>query len=291
MLKKGTDRGMRRWRAVAVLAVGVAIGTTMVATPAGAHLTTRLSHLFKHTDARYVNVGEERTTALFQERPGALPLSRSFRSSGRPLLITASGSGYGAASSQIGMTLSVDGIPRGDVRTFTNEASSHKAFVTNGIVVTGLAAGSHTLSLDALGGTSTDGNDFFTVTIEEISSALVLGPDGREPNNTDSAWNGVVCPSLGWVLSGNIAPAGDVDWNASCSTSGTFTFRVAGGVRMDVHPFSGGAAIATNVTSWTGPATSFYKFKIYGQANRAYTLYGTHSPSARSANRVEVPSR
>jgi hypothetical protein len=41
-----------RWRTIAVLAVGIAIGTTMVATPAGAHVytggTTALNHLVGH---------------------------------------------------------------------------------------------------------------------------------------------------------------------------------------------------------------------------------------------------
>jgi hypothetical protein len=61
-----------RWRTIAVLAIGIAIGTTMMATPAGAHVyaggTTALNHLVGHmkkyfftksqSDARYVNVGE-----------------------------------------------------------------------------------------------------------------------------------------------------------------------------------------------------------------------------------------
>src|SRR5215218_2950613 len=59
MLKKGTDRGLRRWRAVALLAVGAAIGIVMVATPAGAHITTwthlRDAHVKPWADARYVN--------------------------------------------------------------------------------------------------------------------------------------------------------------------------------------------------------------------------------------------
>jgi hypothetical protein len=59
MLKKGTDRGMRRWRAVGVLAIGVAIGTMVVATPAGAHFRSSIDHIWSHikpkADARYVN--------------------------------------------------------------------------------------------------------------------------------------------------------------------------------------------------------------------------------------------
>jgi hypothetical protein len=55
MLKKGTDRGMRRWRAVAVLALGVAIGTAMMATPAWSHFQASISHLQSHFDPRYAN--------------------------------------------------------------------------------------------------------------------------------------------------------------------------------------------------------------------------------------------
>jgi hypothetical protein len=60
MLKKGTDRGLRRWRAVALLATGIAIGVTMTATPAMSHVGGTVSHLWNthikpKADARYVN--------------------------------------------------------------------------------------------------------------------------------------------------------------------------------------------------------------------------------------------
>jgi hypothetical protein len=57
-MKRGTDRGMRRWRAVALLTVGAVIGVVMVATPAGAHITTwahlRDAHVRPWADQRYV---------------------------------------------------------------------------------------------------------------------------------------------------------------------------------------------------------------------------------------------
>jgi hypothetical protein len=58
-MKKGTDRGMRRWRAVALLAAGLAIGVTMTATPAMSHVGGTVSHLWNthikpKADARYV---------------------------------------------------------------------------------------------------------------------------------------------------------------------------------------------------------------------------------------------
>ena len=60
MLKKGSDRGMRRWRAVALLATGVAVGVTMMATPAASHVGGTVGHLWNdhikpRADARYVN--------------------------------------------------------------------------------------------------------------------------------------------------------------------------------------------------------------------------------------------
>jgi hypothetical protein len=58
-MKKGTDRGMRRWRAVALVAAGLTIGVTMMATSAGAHVGGTVTHLWGHlkpiTDARYAN--------------------------------------------------------------------------------------------------------------------------------------------------------------------------------------------------------------------------------------------
>jgi hypothetical protein len=58
-MKKGTDRGMRRWRAIALVAAGLTIGVTMMATSAGAHVGGTVSHLWGHlkpiTDARYAN--------------------------------------------------------------------------------------------------------------------------------------------------------------------------------------------------------------------------------------------
>jgi hypothetical protein len=55
-MKKGTDRGMRRWRAVALLAAGVAVGVTIMATPAGAHFGSVAHFLSTHADPRYANV-------------------------------------------------------------------------------------------------------------------------------------------------------------------------------------------------------------------------------------------
>jgi hypothetical protein len=52
----------RRWKLVALLAAGIAIGVVMVGTPAGAHVGGTVTHLWGHlkpkADARYVNETE-----------------------------------------------------------------------------------------------------------------------------------------------------------------------------------------------------------------------------------------
>jgi hypothetical protein len=61
-MEKQDGRVSRRWRTAAVLALGVAIGTVLVATPAASHIGT-VTHLWNHhikpkADARYLNLGE-----------------------------------------------------------------------------------------------------------------------------------------------------------------------------------------------------------------------------------------
>jgi hypothetical protein len=117
---------------------------------------------------------------------GPLPAEGTFTSSGGKLLIMASGSGYRAASNAhpglIGMLVKVDGSQADAARTYTNERDSHKAFVTDYAVVSGVSAGLHTIRLEAVstsrdcGGsapdytfcTTTDENDWFNVAVTEI---------------------------------------------------------------------------------------------------------------------------
>ncbi|MBW3593117.1 MAG: hypothetical protein KY396_05440 [Actinobacteria bacterium] len=62
MERKSTRRRIRGWRTAAVLATGVAIGTTMMATPAIGHVGGTVGHLWNHlkpkADARYVRDSE-----------------------------------------------------------------------------------------------------------------------------------------------------------------------------------------------------------------------------------------
>ncbi len=52
----------RRWKLVALLAAGMALGVVMVGTPAGAHVGGSVNHLWNHlkpkADKRYVNESE-----------------------------------------------------------------------------------------------------------------------------------------------------------------------------------------------------------------------------------------
>ena len=89
---------------------------------------------------------------------------------GSKITIFASGSGYRATTGIIGMDIYVDGSFRGSCKVFTNEVNSHKAFTSNAIVVTGLAAGTHSMQLVLRTGadaTTSDLNDFFSATVIE----------------------------------------------------------------------------------------------------------------------------
>lgn len=98
-----------------------------------------------------------------------------FTTAGGTLMVFASGSGYytppggGAPSaSQIGMEIFLDAASIGFAKGFTNEPSSHKAFPATTLVVRGIAAGTHTITLKPWNGTLTDYNDFFNVAVMEV---------------------------------------------------------------------------------------------------------------------------
>lgn len=109
-------------------------------------------------------------TALFDDSPGPLPkTSATFTTSGGTCIVFASGSGYAlGGGAQIGMTVSVDGVAVGVLKSYTNEAASHKAFVSDAIVLTTVAAGTHQVTLTPLSGTQTNAKDFFSVSVLEL---------------------------------------------------------------------------------------------------------------------------
>jgi hypothetical protein len=103
------------------------------------------------------------------DQQGPLPLEGTYnKRAGGTLLVSAAGSGYSDTGEQkIGMTVLIDNKPVGTAQVYTNEKLSHKAFVPAFEVVNQLPKGTHTIKLEPLGGTKTDQNDFFRVTVEE----------------------------------------------------------------------------------------------------------------------------
>jgi hypothetical protein len=59
-------------------------------------------------------------------------------------------------------------VNKGTAKSFTNETGSHKAFTASFLVVSGLAAGSHTVLLTLISPTVTDFNDFFSLSTLEL---------------------------------------------------------------------------------------------------------------------------
>lgn len=135
----------------------------------------------------FADVSELDATTVISRWSG-LPLQGTYTSEGGTLLISAAGSGFRSTSNtrtigDIGMRILVDGTVRGEALLYANERQSHKAFVARQVVVKGLAAGSHTIRLEAIYGsncntddetpfsacTTTNSNDRFEVTVLEFS--------------------------------------------------------------------------------------------------------------------------
>ena len=111
-------------------------------------------------------------TTVMDQVPGPIPLQATFvkRRADTVLVATFSGSGYwNLAPGTALLVLDVDDSDVGVSRLFFNNSGEHLAFPTQQVVVKGIAAGSHTISLIGLG--LFDSNDYFTVTIEEVAPA------------------------------------------------------------------------------------------------------------------------
>jgi hypothetical protein len=130
----------------------------------------------------------ELDSATVISRWSALPTQGTYTSEGGTLVISAAGSGFRSDSNtrtvgDIGMRILVDGTERGQALLHANERQSHKPFVARQVVLKGLAAGSHTIRLEALYAstcntdsetrftacTTTNSNDRFEVTVLELS--------------------------------------------------------------------------------------------------------------------------
>ena len=97
---------------------------------------------------------------------GPLPLQAQFTApSDGPAILFVSGSGWsGNGASSIGAQVAIDGAGIGVVGVYTNEASSHKAFIPMMFPVQ-LSYGAHTLTLTQTATTTTDSNDVFEVVL------------------------------------------------------------------------------------------------------------------------------
>ncbi len=107
-------------------------------------------------------------TEAFGNKPGPLPASGTFTSTGGKLVVTVSGTAYRTTTGTIGYDVAIDTNPIGSVNAFTNEPNSHKALPVRTFVVTGIAAGSHTIDFAAQANTVSDGNDYFNATVLEV---------------------------------------------------------------------------------------------------------------------------
>jgi hypothetical protein len=103
---------------------------------------------------------------------GPLPLEGEYKSKGSKLIISAAGSGWSSNKDQlIGMKVLVEDKEVGTAQVWTNEADSHKAFVSAFPVVYANKVGSGpvTIKLDTLNAqTNADKNDFYRVTVVEL---------------------------------------------------------------------------------------------------------------------------
>jgi hypothetical protein len=110
-----------------------------------------------------------KVTQFFDAIAGPLPrTSAAFTTGGGTLVLFASGSGFASGVQKIGMEIRIDGAVKGHAKSYTNEPNSHKAFTTNLLVIAGIPAGSHTVTLATWNNTLTDSNDFFTATVLEL---------------------------------------------------------------------------------------------------------------------------
>jgi hypothetical protein len=120
---------------------------------------------------------------------GPLPIERTFTSDGGTLVVLASGSAYRSSSvadgpGRIAMNVRVDGALKGRADGFADERGPHETLVDEYVVVEGVSAGTHTIRLEAYIDddrcetsnettsticTATNSNDFFVVTVVELS--------------------------------------------------------------------------------------------------------------------------
>lgn len=110
-----------------------------------------------------------KVTQLLNNKEGSLSIEAKFSSQGGTILVLASGTGIGKAVGLIGVQIQIDGSNRGTVQADAPTANTRYCLIGNAIVVQGLGAGEHTLTLVALNSnTTTNNRDYFNVTLLEF---------------------------------------------------------------------------------------------------------------------------
>ncbi|WP_437627016.1 hypothetical protein [Sorangium sp. So ce1151] len=108
-------------------------------------------------------------TQVLRQKRGPMPVSGTFQSSGGTLLVFASGSGMQHGTPAVmGMAIKLDNTQVGSANAWSNVQSAHQRFVAESLVLQGIAAGSHTIALASISNTSSDDNDYYSVTVLEL---------------------------------------------------------------------------------------------------------------------------
>lgn len=105
-------------------------------------------------------------TVMLYQGPGPLPIEGTFDfKSTLEANIMISATAYVNSPGMASVSLSIDGQDVGDAQVYANESKSHKALVSD-LMVVNPELGSHKFMLYATGpNTVGDSNDFYTVTL------------------------------------------------------------------------------------------------------------------------------
>lgn len=108
-------------------------------------------------------------TQVFDRKPGGLPVSANFNSSGGTLIVFVSGTAFRREPGLFSLSITIDNTQQKFIDLFTNEVNSHKAFPSTALVFTGYSAGVHALQIAAFAnGTLADLNDRYYATVLEL---------------------------------------------------------------------------------------------------------------------------
>jgi hypothetical protein len=118
--------------------------------------------------ALWLQLGSDATlTEVIDQSIGPLPVSNTFASSGRQVMVLVSGSGFATSSRILEVPVQLDSVTIGSLKVMTAESASHKTLVPT-VLLAQPSVGMHTLTLATATGTVTDYNDRFNVTVIEL---------------------------------------------------------------------------------------------------------------------------